>query len=413
MRAAFVIYFIAVTATFAQSSSPIETITFRGTEYPREALLAVTGLHTPMPFSEAILRDAAQKLQNTGFFRAVQFRYETARDRRGYAVTFDLTKDDDTMPARIDVPDVDEEAVWKELQSEDPLLTRQVPVNPIAQDRYLHAIERYLVEHGEEQKITARVNGGELGSARVTLLFEPENLPIIAAVRFTDTFAIKPADVEGVLEPIAANSGYTEGRFRQLLDLNARPLYEERGYLGVVFDKITLKYDDAGHLTVETRVIDGRKYNLGTVKLDGANLPEAELRQAAGFHTGALANWTEFRDGVENMDRVFKRRGYIGERSTIERKLNSREGTVDAVVHFAPGVQYRFGRLILTGLPPEVQTLAEGMWTLEAGQPLDAEYPREFLRAVIHDLKPRAGKFSQSFPPGDAPDVLNVEIAFR
>jgi hypothetical protein len=413
MRAAFVIYFIAVTATLAQSSFPIETITFRGTDYPREALLAATGLHVPMPFSETALRDAAQKLQNTGFFRAVQFRYEPARGRNGYAVTFDLTKDDDTMPARIDIPDVDEETVWKELESEDPLLTRQVPVNPIAQDRYLHAIERYLVEHGEEQKIAARVNGGELGSAHVTLVFEPASLPIIAAVRFTDTFAIKPADVEAVLEPIAANSGYTEGRFRQLLDLNVRPLYEERGYLGVVFDKIALKYDDVGHLTVETHVTDGRKYNLGNVKLDGANLPEVELRQAAGFHTGALANWTDFREGVENMDRVFRRRGYIHERSTVERTLHSREGTVDAVVHFAPGVQYRFGRLILTGLPPDVQTLAEGMWTLQAGQPLDAEYPREFLRAVIHELKPRAGRFSQSFPPGDAPDVLNVEIAFR
>jgi len=413
MRGNFALYYIAVTAIFAQSGSPIETITFRGTEYPGAALLEATGLHAPMPFSEAALRDAAQKLQNTGFFRAVQYRYEPARGGRGYAVTFDLTKDDNTMPARIDIPDVDEEAVWKALESADPLLSRQVPVNPVAQDRYLHAIQQYLLDHGEEQKIAARINGGELGSAHVTLVFEPQNLPIVAAVRFTDTFAMKPADVEAVLEPIAANSGYTEGRFRQLLDLNVRPLYEERGYLGVVFDRFTLRYDDAGHLTVETHVTDGLKYNLGKVSIEGANLPEAELRQAAGFRTGELANWTEFRDGVENMDLVFKRRGYIHERSTIERTLNSREGTVDAVVHFAPGVQYRFGRLILTGLPPDVQTLAERMWTLEAGQPLDAEYPREFMRKVMRELKPRAGRFSQSFPPGDGPDVLNVEIAFH
>jgi len=413
----FVLYFMAVTAitarVFAQHGFPIETITFGGTDYPREVLLAATGLHAPMPFSEGALRDAAQKLQDTGFFRSVQFHYEPARDRQGYAVTFDLTKDTDTMPARIDIPDVDEEAVWKTLEAADPMLTRQVPANPIAQDRYLHAIEKYLVDHGEEQKIAARANGGRLGNDPVTLVFEPANLPIIAAVRFTDTFAIKPADVEAVLEPIAANSGYTEGRFRQLLELNVRPMYEERGFLGVVFDRIRLKEDDAGHLTVETHVIDGRKYNLGSVKLDGANLPEADLRAAGGFHPGALANWTEFREGVENMDLVFRRRGYIHERSIIERTLNSREGTVDAVVHFAPGMQYRFGRLILTGLPPDQQTLAERMWTLQPGQPLDAEYPREFLRAVMHDLRPRAGKFSQSFPPGDGPDVLNVEIAFR
>lgn len=412
MRGGLAVNFIAVTAIFAQSGFPIETITFRGVEYPRDALLAVTGLHAPMPFSEAALREAAQKLQDTGFFRAVQFRYEPAPDRKGYAVSFDLTKDTDTIPARIDIPNIDGEEIWKALEAADPLLSRQAPVNPVAQDRYLHAIEQYLTEHGEEEKIAARVNGGEIGSGRLTLVFEPENLPTIAAVRFTDTFAIKPAEIENVLEPIAANSGYTEGRFRQLLDLNVRPLYEERGYLGVVFDHIRLTQDDSGHMVVETHVVDGRKYNLGKVTLEGANLPEEELRKAADFHTGALANWKEFREGVENMNRIFKRRGYIGERSTIERTLQ-RDGTADAVVHFAPGVQYRFGRLMITGLTPDQQTLAERMWKIEPGQPLDGEYPTEFLRTVIRELKPRAGRFSQSLSAGDGPDVLNVLIAFR
>jgi hypothetical protein len=416
-RAVLLHYFIAVTAIAfrisAQSGYPVETIEFVGTGYPRDALLTATGLHAPMAFSEAVLREAAQRLQSTGFFRSVQFRYEPAPDKKGYAVRFDLTEDKDSLPGRIDLPGIDENAVWDALSAADPLLTRRVPSNDVAQNRYLHAIEAYAAQHGQPQKIAARVNGGEIGSPRATLVFEPEDLKIIAAVRFTDTYALKPADLEAVLEPIAANSGYTESRFRELLDLNVRPLYEEQGFLGVVFDHIKLREDDSGRLTVETHVVDGRKYTLKTVALDGPGLPEVEMRQAAGFHVGERANWKEFLDSVSAMEVVLRRRGYVHARARVERTLNSHEGTVDAVVHLMPGPLYHFGKLELDGLPESTRQRAEQMWTLRSGQPLDGEYPREFLRAMIKELHPAAKKLAISFRAGDGESVLDVVIAFQ
>jgi hypothetical protein len=412
MRLRIAIIVIAVRIC-AQSSYPIETIEFKGTTYPRAALLAATGLHTPMPFSEPALRDAAQRLQNTGFFRTVQFRYGPARGRSGYMVRFDLTEDTDSLPARIDIPGFDEKAVWAALQAADPLLTRQVPSNDIAQSRYLHAIEEYVAQHGDAQKIAARTNGGKLGSDPVTLVFEPENLPIIVAVRFTDTYALKPTDLEAALEPIAANSGYTESRFRQLLDLNVRPWYEEQGFLGVVFDRIKLNDDDLGRLTVETHVIDGRAYALGTVTLDGPGLPEAEMRKAAAFHMGDRANWKEFLESVSEMERVLKRQGYLHEKSRVQRTLHSREGTVDAVIHFTPGPQYRFGALELSGMPEDVKAMARQRWTMREGQPLNAEYPYEFVHDLYKELRGARGKATVSFPPGEGENVLNVVIEFR
>jgi outer membrane protein insertion porin family len=416
-REAFRYYFIAVTAIVcriaAQSGYPIETITFTGADYPAAVLLTVSGLHAPMPFSEAALRDAAQRIESTGFFRSVQFHYEPAPDRKGYAVHFELTEDKDSLPGRIDLPGIDEDAVWMAIQAADPLLTRQVPSSDIAQARYIQGIEAYAAQNGKSQKVAARVNGGEIGDRRPSMVFEPEELKIIAAVRFIDTYALKPADLEAVLEPIAVNSGYTESRFRQLLDLNVRPIYEEHGYLGVVFDHLRLREDDSGHLTVETHVIDGRVYTLRNVTLDGPGIPEAEMRQAAGFHTGEPANWKLFLESVSDAERVLKRRGYIAVRSRVERNLNSHEGAADVIVHVTPGPQYRFGRLRLSGLPDDLQSRAERMWTLRTGQPLDGEYPDEFLRSVIKELRPPKFKLSRSLPPGDGENVLDVVIAFR
>jgi outer membrane protein assembly factor BamA len=416
-RRGFPYHFILVTAIVlricAQSGYPIETIEFAGAGYPREALLGASGLRTGMPFGETVPREAAQRLQGTGFFRSVQFHYEPAPDRKGYAVRFELAEDTDSLPARIDLPGIDENAAWDALRAVDPMLTRQVPSNDVEQSRYVHAIEAYAAQHGQAQKVVARVNNGALGRAHVTLVFEPEDLKTIAGVRFTDTYALKPADLEVVLEPIAAGSGYTESRFRQLLDLNVRPLYEERGFLGVVFDRIKLRDDDSGRVTVETHVIDGRTYTLSAVTLDGPGLPEANMRQAAGFHIGERANWKQFLESVSAMERVLKRQGYVHEKSRVERNLHSREGTVDVVVHVTPGPLYCFGRLEMTGLPEDVQDRAERMWTLRSGQPLNGEYPYEFLHGLFKELRGSKVKAAVSFRPGDGEHVLDVVIAFR
>ncbi len=416
-RGTLPIYVIAVAAIVcrisAQSGFPIETIEFKGSEYPRAALLTASGLHAPMAFSEATLREAAQRLQDTGFFRTVQFHYEPARDHRGYAVGFDLTEDTDSLPARIDIPGVNEEDVWKALSAADPLLTRKVPSNDVAQGRYVRAIEAWVAKNAEPQKIAARVNGGRLGMDAETLVFEPENLKTITAVRFTDTYALKAADLEAVLEPIAANSGYTESRFRNLLDLNIRPMYEEQGFLGVVFDRIKLEEDDSGHLTVTTHVVDGRSYNLGTVALDGPNLPEGDLRNAARFRTGERANWKEFQDGVGEMERLLRRRGYVHEQAHVQRTLHSREGTVDAVVHLIPGPQFLFGKLELDGATADVQEEAGELWRLRAGQPMDGEYPAEFLHDLIKQLHGIKARVSTTLRAGDGENVLDVVIAFR
>ena len=404
---------VIVCGIYAQSGFPIETIEFKGSEYPREALLAATGLHAPMAFSESALRDGAQRLQATGFFRSVQFRYEPARDHRGYAVQFDLTEDKDSLPARIDIPGIDAEEVWKALKAGDPLLTRNVPSNDVAQTRYIQAIEAYVAQHGDAQKIAARPNGGKMGSDPVTLVFEPENLKTIAAVRFTDTYALKPADLEAVLEPIAANSGYTESRFRNLLELNIRPMYEEQGFLSVAFDRLKLEEDDSGHMTVTTHVNDGRAYTLSAVEIDGSPVPEADLRKTAKFRIGERANWKAFREGVSEMERALKRQGYVNERARVERNLHQREGTVDAVVHFNPGSQYRFGKLELEGMNDDAQEEAQRLWTLRAGQPMNAEYPYEFLHELIKQLRGVRARVSTTLKPGEGENVLDVVIAFR
>jgi hypothetical protein len=86
---------------------------------------------------------------------------------------------------------------------------------------------------------------------------------------------------------------------------------------------------------------------------------------------------------------------------------------VDAVVHFNPGPQYRFGRLELSGLADDVKTMAEQRWTLRSGQPLNGEYPHAFLHDLYQELRASRARAAVSFRPGDGENVLDVVIAFR
>ena len=181
----------------------------------------------------------------------------------------------------------------------------------------------------------------------------------------------------------------------------------------MAFDHIKLEEDDSGHLTVTTHVVDGRVYTLSAVALDGPALPEAEMRKAAKFKIGEHANWKEFKDDVSEMERVLKRRGYVNESARVERNLHPREATVDAVIHFTPGQLYRFGKLELEGASDDVREEADGLWTLRAGQPMNGEYPAEFLHELIKQLHGIRARVSTTLKPGEGENVLDVVIAFR
>ena len=63
----------------------------------------------------------------------------------------------------------------------------------------------------------------------------PANPPKVADVRFEGAHALSAAALRDAVARLVVGNRYSEREFRQVLDLNVRPLYEDRGYLKVEF----------------------------------------------------------------------------------------------------------------------------------------------------------------------------------
>ncbi len=397
----------------AGTKLPIDAIEMKGSQYPREALIRASGLSVGTPAGDAEFHAAAEKLEQTGFFQSVQYRYGANTAHKGYAVTFTLVDDSMTMPARIDIPGVDENAAWTALAEADPLLTRRVPSNERAQSRYLQALESWAASNGHPEKLALRTNGG-MNGANMTVVFEPAAMLHIEGLHFTRTRALTTDMLDDTLKQVALGSDYTEARFRQLLELNLRPLYEEHGYLSVEFVAVSAEKTGNGGVEVTTEVNEGRPYTLGRVDIDApATLPLEEMRKAAAFDTETIVNWTAFLKSINDMERPLRRTGYIGVKSTPERRLDDENHIVYVTVHVRPGPQFHFGRLDLNGLPPDVEQDARRLWQMRPGDPFDGDYPREFLGALTKKYALHGAKISAAVKLRPGESVADCDITFR
>jgi hypothetical protein len=89
----------------------------------------------------------------------------------------DIIDETPLLPASIEIPGVDSEAVWQYLESLDPLFTREMPRTQKALRFYIHAISDYLHSNRRRDSLVPIVTGDGSG--------HPTGIVFVAAQRRT------------------------------------------------------------------------------------------------------------------------------------------------------------------------------------------------------------------------------------
>src|SRR5438094_86932 len=129
----------------------ISSINVEGNQRLRAAAIVQdSGLRLGQTVSRTDLDAAAQKLFETGFFTSMNYRYNPVAGKQPpqQAVTFVVAEDRADMPVRIEIPGMDEEKLWSELRTIEPLADRTMPHNDRASDLYCRALERVMKSLG-------------------------------------------------------------------------------------------------------------------------------------------------------------------------------------------------------------------------------------------------------------------------
>jgi outer membrane protein assembly factor BamA len=411
LRAALCLLWVPIFLPAQEKSFPLEDVKISGSQVPTAVVLEIGGLKLGAGINKAGIEEACQKLGQSGIFEAVGYHYESG-PQNGYVVTLELTDPRKLVDAAIDVPAVDENALWTWIASQFPKFQHRVPQSEEAQQYLAGMLEKKLGVSLHGQHLVTRMEQDFI-SGRPLLSFQPETLPHIDAMTFVGQSRLPAGELNKLMQNVVGDDGYTDRRFRTLVEQNLRMAYERHGMFKAQFPGIRAQVVNPSAVTVATTIVEGPQYKLANVEFSGENLPTDAMWAAAQFKKGEVANWTEIQQGIWRTELPVKRTGYTDAVSRWERVLDDANQTLLVKISFRKGPLYHFGQVTFVGLGPDLEAKARKVWKMESGDTYDLMYANDFLKAFSKVADLRSFKFKEKSEPGPGDYVKNVTLTFE
>lgn len=405
---------VGITA-IASAQAPLYEVRVTGNDQLRaDDIIAASGLHVGQSATRDDFDAANQKLFDTGFFTSVNYRYaaKIQRNVAGFTLTFQVTEEPARTQAILDIPGTDVDKIWQDLGHSDPFARPQLPQNDRAVAYYQHAIESWLQQNGRPGEIVTK-DESDLDQGTMAIVFLPANLPKIGDIVFSGNQVLDNGALQRALVTVAPGQDYTDRLFRRMLELNLRPLYEEKGRLTVSFPKFAIADPAAASSTVNVEINEGPAWTLGKVDLAGDSLPVDEMMQAAKFPEGQLANWKQILECVNTAEKALRRHGYLHAASRPVRSLHESGNMVDLTVHVRKGDQFLFAGLQINGFSPGLEREARKLWKLEENTPMDAEYVNEYVRSMLQALRVQVKSINSALNVRPGTNLVDVVLSFK
>ncbi len=387
---------------------PLARISIVGNRaFPADAIVRASGLRIGQPVNRADLEKALQRLTETGVFDTLSFRYEPVNQQ--LAVTFEVQEVIDLFPVAFDRIEVPGPELVRYLTERVPLFSTKVPATGAMVKRLTAALEERL-----KYPVVGRLQPGPGGAMRMTFLPAAQP-PSITYVRFEGAQSIRDVDLQKEFYQTAVGVPYTEPRLAELLDHNIRPLFEEKGRLRVRFGPFAVKEtSEPAGVEVTVPVQEGELFRFGEFQFAGyARMTRKDLSRLVRFKPEEVANFALVRETITEVERLYRRNGFLRVNAAAERTIHDDQKTVDLVIRIQEGDQYRFRSLQITGLDIVAEAAVRRRWAIQKGQPYDDFYPEVFLQRIAEEqMFDHLGKTAPRRTIDDEAKMVDVELVF-
>jgi len=364
-----------------QTSWPLETLKVEGNQnYTAAQILVVAGLRIGQTVGEPEFEAARQKLDATGVFDRVGFRFTPAKDGKGIDGKFEVAEMGQMFPVRFEDLPVSDAQVRELLKQKDPLFAPKIPATKRELDRYAQWITEFLAQNNHVEPVLGKLTSE--GSPDLMIVFRPaKQKPSVARVIFKDTGDLPAGLLQTAMYGVAIGVVYAEPQFRLLLDTTIRPLYDAKGMIRVAFPKIeTEPAKDVTGIVVTVQVEPGAVYKLGKVAIQGVD-PDS-LPKLAKLTAGQPVNFDEAKAAQERIADSLHKTGYIQVTSQVKRDVHDADKSVDVTIQVTPGPQFVMGKLDIVNRDIETEPVIRKLWGLQPGKPFNTDYPQHFLDRV-------------------------------
>jgi hypothetical protein len=437
-----------ILAPVAAAQSPlVETKVLGAERFEPEAIIYASGLPKGQTLANKDLDDAMKRLDDTGMFASVNYRYDPAGEgKAGHVLTWQVKEAPPKLTVLLDIPGIDEQEFWKETNGTS-LIRRRIPGSDAATAYCEHVIEQFLLKRARTEQVASEMIA-DFTDRRMIAMFHPPNRPTVTAIRslghtiagldsgeipmifrlahppkvggirFLGNHVIDGATLERVAKPLILGRDYSEYNIRNVLELNVRPLYDRKAHLTMKFLTVTMEQPSGGSgaAVASVSIDEGPEWRLGKVEPTEDALPTGDGNGAAELRRFEPADWGQWGQmiaSVQKSELDLKHRGYLDATAIPVGSCRSGSETVDLDIEVHKGPLCLFGALQLIGLSPVDQQQAAKQWKLRSGAPLDGLYLADYVRKESRASKGRTRSVSQELRPHPGTSVVDVILTFK
>ena len=370
-------------------TASLREVRIEGQKHLSEAqIVAITGLTVGSAIGRADLQAAADKLVQTGLFDKVNYNFET---RTGVVVTYHV-EESPRIPAYFDnIPWFADSELNDAIRKNLAYFDGTLPEGGGAVDQAADAIKELIASHGLQVTLQHEVTGNPDGDGKVQL-FRVEGASLrIEKLEFSDAGLLSSKVVQQHLEEIVGKP-YSRMAIDLFLTEAIRPVYLAKGCLHPKLGPPEIRLTGDPHQKLPENVpvfvpIDsGPVYHWKEVHWVGnATVSEFTLSSGIGLKPGDIADGMKIEAGWDRVREEFAHHGYLDAKVDPVASFDEAAHTVSYSVAVQEGRQYRFGKMVLTGLSPAAEKKLHAAWPIPQGEIFDKmKYEDVLAKLQLH-----------------------------
>src|SRR5229473_6085754 len=366
------------------ASSPLREIRAVGEKLLTEAqIVAITGLTPGAQISKNDLQSAADKLVQSGLFTKVSYNFQTKLT--GVLVTYHL-EESPRIPVYFDnLPWFSDSALGDAIRAKFPFFDGRLPEAGAAVDQAADAVKELLASRGVQGSVEHIVIANPTGEGNVQEIRVEGAALQIAKLEFSDPSLLASKAVQHHLSEIVGKP-YSRMTIDLFLSEAIKPLYLQQGFLRAKLGppQVRLTGDPSqklpSQIPVYVPVAPGNIYRWKEVHWAGNTLvSEFALSGLLGIKPGEVADGMQIEAGWDRGREEYAHRGYLEAKLDPAPAYDDQAHTVSYSVSIQEGPQYRFGKMILTGISPAAERKLQAAWPIAAGEIFDKARFEELL----------------------------------
>lgn len=322
-----------------------------------ENVMAHVRLRIGEPFSQNLVDQSIRALYQTGNFEFIEVRRGELPDGRVSVAFIVVPKYRVSEILFEGNEDEDDDDLQDEIESQVGL-----PLDEVQVKRDATKIFQYLQGRGyTNAKVSYEIERNEqLGTGVIIFKVDEGERLKINEISFVGNEHIDSSDLIDQMQTeeyiflyswIVGGGRLEEEMFQDDLD-TLRTYYKNQGYLDVEIpeSEVVLEYPDEGELNIIIKIIEGRRYYVGEVTLEGNTIfPTQELLRIMTIWTGDPFSPERIDQNIEYLKDYYGEIGYLDTFVRVERFPNMEGGTIDLKFVITEGDRFQVNTINLQG----------------------------------------------------------------